>query len=463
MSCTSAVFCTPRASREDELVADVIIVGGGFGGLVTALELKRYGYRPRVVYIGHLGGHHILGNAPRYSDYIDVQSIISKASELDVIEGFFDGIYIYHKGIKYRVRYKHLVLATGGFDAPITFPNSIKAPQKTAEEVLLQQPTGLKIAVWGTTEWGLRTALTLKRLGNDVIVLDNSAYIRDTKYFEKVKKTIDFPIATSVRIKSYDRGVLKYNVITEKRTIEKREEKLDLIVSTVRMVNPYVVTKLGFKVYYSFELNSLIPRRTNLGELLTLDDTGRAVGGSNIYVTGHLYGAVRENHIVEQARLLAMYIASKDGLEDGEKVKDGLGKFLATLAVEANWLYNLGNRLEYGTDNTGRYIEPNVIDVPHWASYWPQEEDIEGVIICPCDNTPIDKVLKEVKEANRLKEIKTKITHKDVELLRQLKLPQLSFGESVCAESMCLPYATIILGALLGQKPSYFIYGKLPQ
>jgi hypothetical protein len=140
-------------------------------------------------------------------------------------------------------------------------------------------------------------------------------------------------------------------------------------------------------------------------------------------------------------------------------VKNELDKFLVTLTVEANWLYNLGNRLEKGTDGTGRYVEPNVIDVPHWASFWPQLEEAEDVVICPCDGTTIDKVMAEIKRLNRLKEVKIKITHEETDLLRQLKLPQLNFG-GLCAESVCLPYAAIILGAALAQRPSYFLYGK---
>ncbi|MDT7874711.1 MAG: FAD-dependent oxidoreductase [Pyrobaculum sp.] len=459
MGCVSPISCELQASREAELRTDVLVVGGGLGGLVAALELRRYGYEVKIVHMGRLGGHHVLGSAPRFAEDIDVESIAAKVKELDVMEGFFDGLFVYSGGTRYSVHYRHLILATGGVDVPITFPNSAKAPQKPAEEALQSPPRGLKIAVWGSTEWGLRTALTLRGLGNEVILLDNSAYLRDTKYYEKIKSKIDFPITTSVIIKRFEKGVLTYEVVTGKKQNETRQEKVDLIVSAVRMVNPYVPMKLGFKVFYSFELNSLIPRRTNAGELLMLDSSGRAVGGGNVYATGHLYGAVRENHVAQQAKLLAKYIASKDGHESPDAVKNELDKFLVTLTVEANWLYNLGNRLEKGTDGTGRYVEPNVIDVPHWASFWPQLEEVEDVVICPCDGTTIDKVMAEIKRLNRLKEMKIKITHEETDLLRQLKLPQLNFG-GLCAESVCLPYAAIILGAALAQRPSYFLYGK---
>ncbi|MEZ0320278.1 MAG: FAD-dependent oxidoreductase [Pyrobaculum sp.] len=459
MSCATVIQCNPDASREDEMSTDVLVVGGGLGGLVTALDLKKHGYTVKVVYVGALGGHHLLGSAPRLSD-VDVESLVSKASELDALEGFFDGFYVYSNGIKYRVRYRHLILATGGVDVPITFPQSRKVPQKVAEEVLARPPSGLKILVWGTTEWGLRTAISLRRSGNEVVVMDNSAYIRDVKYYEKVKSMIDFPVITSVRIKEFRSG-LRYEVVTGKKKNQIGEVNIDLIVSAVRLVNPYVVTRLGYKVWYSFELNSLVPRRTNYGELLILDESGRSVGGSNVYVTGHLYGALRESHVVEQGKLLAAYIASKDGVESGDKAKDLLDKFLVTLTIEANWLYNLGNRLEKGTDDTRRYVEPNVIDVPFWASYWPQIEEVEeDLVICPCDGSTIGKYLEEVKRLNNLKEVKIKITHEETDLLRQLKIPALQFGGSVCKEAVCLPYAAIILGAALAQRPSYFLYGK---
>jgi Uncharacterized NAD(FAD)-dependent dehydrogenases len=192
VSCVSPIACNPQAEREDELNADVLVVGGGLGGIVAALELKHYGYEPKIVHIGRLGGHHVLGGAPRYAEDVDVEALADRARELDVIEGFFDGAFVYSGNTRYRVSYKHLILATGGVDVPITFPGSAKAPQRTAEEVLQNPPTGLKIAVWGTTEWGLRAALSLKSLGNDVVVLDNSAYLRDTKYYEKIKVKLIF-------------------------------------------------------------------------------------------------------------------------------------------------------------------------------------------------------------------------------------------------------------------------------
>ncbi|MCX8136207.1 FAD-dependent oxidoreductase [Pyrobaculum aerophilum] len=459
MSCLSPIKCKLEASREDELNTDVLVVGSGLGGIVAALELKKYGYNSKIVYVGALGGHHVLGEAPRYSN-VDIESIINKAKDLDISEGFFDGMYIYQNRVRYRVRYKHIILATGGVDVPITFPGSYSAPQKTAEEILLQPPSGLNVVVWGTTEWGLRTALTLRNHGNDVVVMDNSAYFRDSKYYELIKTRVDFPVITAVRIREFKKGELVFEVVTGKKENEVKKVKADLIVSAVRIVNPYIPMKLGFKVYYSFELNSLVPRRSNYGELLIVDERGKAVGGSNVYATGHLYGAVREGHIIEQGKLLAKYIAAKDGVEASENVKDALDKFLVMLTIEANWLYNLGNRLERGTDGTGRYVEPNVIDVPHWASFWPQIEEAEDLVICPCNNARINDVLKEIKQLNRIKELKVKITHEETELLRQLKLPKLSFGDDVCAESVCLTYASIILGGFLAQRPGYFIYGK---
>ncbi|MFN7106474.1 MAG: pyridine nucleotide-disulfide oxidoreductase, partial [Pyrobaculum sp.] len=344
-----------------------------------------------------------------------------------------------------------LILATGGVDVPITFPQSLKAPQKTAEEVLTEPPSGLNVVIWGTTEWGLRTALSLKN-GNEVVVIDNSTYLRDVKYYEKIKPKLN--IMTSVRLLKYDNGLV-YEVITEKGR-ETHRLKADLIVSTVRIANPLAATRLGLRVFYSFELNSLIPRRNNYGELLAGE--GKSVGGSNMYATGHLYGALRESHIVEQGKLLAAYIASKDGVESPDKTRELLDKYLVQLTIEANWLYNLGNRLERGTDETGRYVEPNVIDVPHWASFWPQIDEIEDFVICPCDGYTLKKYLDEVKKVNK-REVKTKITHDEADVLRQLNLPKLVFT-STCGETMCVPYAAIILGAVLAQKPSYFLYGK---
>ncbi|MEM4604658.1 MAG: FAD-dependent oxidoreductase [Pyrobaculum sp.] len=455
MNCETAARCEPTAVREGELRTDVLVIGGGLGGLVSALELKKYGYDVKVAYVGPLGGHHVLGMTEA-----EVESIVAKSKELELFQGFFDGFYLYSDGVKYRAVYKHLILATGGVDLPVTFPKSRNAPQKTAEEILASPPTGLKIAVWGTTEWGLRTAITLRRIGNEILVLDNSAYLRDVKYYEKIKSQIDFNIVSSVRIKKYENGELTYEIVTGGKNNEVQSEKIDLLVSTVRVVNPYVAMRLGFRVFYSFELNSLIPRRSNYGELLILDDRGYAKGGSNVYATGHLYGVVKEKHVIEQAKLLAKYIAYKDGLERKDDVEKDLEEFLVLLTIEANWLYNLGHRLEKGTDGTGRYVEPNVIDVPHWASYWPQlGDEEEDIVVCPCNGSTLGEVVKEIEKINK-REIKPKITHDEVDILRSLKLVKLGFEQSVCTETICIPYAAIILGAYLSQKPSYFIYGK---
>ncbi len=447
MSCVSPIRCEPKATREGELEADVLIVGSGLGGLAAALELKKYGYNPKVVYVGRVGGHRAIVPSEAAVD------VVNKAGVLDLHTGFFDGMYVYQGDGRYRVKYKHLVLATGGVDVPITFPNSTRAPQKTAEELLSQKPSGLNIVVWGTTEWGFKTALALRDAGNDVVVMDNSAYARDAKYYERVKTRLE--VITAVRLRSYE-DELVYEEITE-RGAKIHRKKVDLIVSTVRIVNPLAVARLGFKVFYSFELNSLVPRRNNYGELLTLGERDVAVGGSNVYSTGHLYGALSDDITIEQGRLLALYIASKDGVEDAEKTKSEMEKFLGKLSIEANWLYNLGNRLEKGTDGTGRYVEPNVVDVPHWASFWPQMDVDEDVVICPCDGTSMGRILEVVREMNR--RVKLKITHEEVDILRHLKTPKLSFG-TTCGESLCVPYASIMLAAALSQKPSYFLYGK---
>jgi monoamine oxidase len=108
VGCVSPISCELQASREAELRTDVLVVGGGLGGLVAALELRRYGYEVKIVHMGRLGGHHVLGSAPRFAEDIDVESITAKVKELDVMEGFFDGLFVYSGGTRYSVHYRHL-------------------------------------------------------------------------------------------------------------------------------------------------------------------------------------------------------------------------------------------------------------------------------------------------------------------------------------------------------------------
>jgi len=434
------------------------------GGIVVANELRKYGYDVLLVSQEPPGGHRMLSDAP----YVEDVELPKLTDGVDFVGGFFDGQIITSGNKGYRVEYKHLVLSTGGVELPVVFPKSEKADVRPAVEILKERPQGLKIIVWGTTEWGFRTALSLSNLGNDVIILDNSAHFRDVKYYRKrgellIKRGVE--ILTSATIKKYEDGELAVEVNLGKRGVEKRRIRTDVVVSAVRAINTFIPYRMGLKLFYSFELGSLIVRRNYYGELLKVDEEGRATGGIGAYAVGELYGAYHMHIVERQARLLAAYVAFKDGIENESRVRDLLDEFLAYLSVEANWLYNLGYRLEHGTDETGRYVEPNVIDVPHWAYFWPQLKDVDpDQELCPCIKVKLGELLKEISRRNR-RELRMRITHDETNLLRQLKTPTVDelFGANPCIQTYCITSITLILSALLAQKPSYFIYGKTEQ
>lgn len=459
------VLRRPGSCSEEEF--DVLIIGAGIGGLAAARELSRYDLKVGIVNEGPLGGHHALDRQPTVTDET-AASIVERYRTEDVIRGVFDGEVVVSGDRCIRPRYRHLILNTGGLEMYTPIPGSPKVVP--ASEALMGEPGGRRLLVWGTTEWGLRTAMALAERGHDVVVADNSAYLRDVRYYQKVRdrlQKLGIEVIHSAIAKRFKDGVMELSVNLGKRGWERRSLKIDRVVSAVRTVNIYVPLRLGLKVFYSFELNSLVPRRNSFGEILMLDGKGKSAGGSNIYATGELYGATYAHIEEAQGRLLAVYLASKMGREDPDKAAKALEDFRARIALEANWLYNLDLRLSRGTDYTDLYVEPNVIDVPGWPYFWPNGlDEIDGdQIVCPCTGLKISDVIKIVERINKGR-VEIKVTSDSVNKLRHIKIPtlaELGGGPSPCFETLCVPNLAIIIGAIFAQKPSYVLYGKPKQ
>ncbi|MFB6490412.1 MAG: FAD-dependent oxidoreductase [Thermoproteus sp. AZ2] len=448
-----------------EQQVDVLIVGAGIGGLAAARALAKYGFRTMVVGKGPRGGHNALDGQPTITGE-PASTYISRYNDVEVIDGVFDGeVVIAERCI--RPRYKHLVLNTGGVEMYPPLPGSPKVA--LASDALAGGVDAERLLVWGTSEWGLRTALALAERGHKVLVADNSAYLRDVKYYQRVEdklRKLGVDVIYSATVKRFKDGEVVLAVNAGKKGVEERRVEADLFVSAARTANLFLPFRLGLKVFYSFELNSLVPRRSSFGEVLSVDDRGKAVAGTNIYVVGELYGAVYAHHQEEQGAILASYIAAKEGVEDLDKASKELEQFRAKLAVELNWLYNLDLRLSRGTDYSGIYAEPNVIDAPGWPYFWPNLSEVDGdQVLCPCTGLKIKDLMNAVRRANE-GAVRMRVTSDEVNKLRHLKLPtlvQLGSGPSPCFEAFCVPNIAIITAAIYAQKPSYVLYGKPKQ
>lgn len=444
---------------------DVLVVGAGIGGLAAAKALAKYGFNVLVVGKGPRGGHNALDGQPTITGE-PASTYISKYNDVEVLDGVFDGeVVVGERCI--RPRYKHLVLNTGGVEVYPPLPGSPRVV--LASDALSGGVDAKKLLVWGTSEWGLRTALTLAERGHEVLIADNSAYLRDVKYYQKVEdrlKKLNVDVVHSATVKKWRDGEAVLLVNLGKKGVEERRVRADLFISTARTANLFLPLRLGLKVFYSFELNSLVPRRSSFGEVLAVDDRGKAVAGTNIYIAGELYGAIYAHHQEEQGVILASYIAAKEGVEDLDKASKSLEEFRGRLAIELNWLYNLDLRLSKGTDYSGIYAEPNVIDVPGWPYFWPNISEIDGdQVLCPCTGLKIKDVMDAVRRINEGM-VRIKVTSDEANKLRHLKLPtlaQLGSGPSPCFEAFCVPNIAIVTAAIYAQKPSYVLYGKPKQ
>lgn len=454
-----------RPSHCVEEKYDVLVVGAGIGGLVVAQELAKYGLKIGLFSEGPKGGHNALDGEPTISgaparEYIDKYSVEPQRA-------IFDGEALISRDRCIKPIYKHLVLNTGGIEMYLPIPGSPQILQ--ASEALMAKPSGKRLLVWGTSEWGLRVAMALARAGNEVVVADNSAYLRDVKYYQSVKdrlRKLGIEIIYSATIEKYKDGEARLRIYLGKKGAERRIMRADYVVSAARTANLYAPLKLGLKVFYSFELNSLVPRRNSFGEVLRLDERGKSIGGTNIYLVGELYGAVYAHLEEAHAKLLAAYIASKEGLEDKDKVSKTLEDFRAKLALEANWLYNLDLRLSRGTDYSDLYVEPNVIDAPGWPYFWPNSlDEIDGdQTLCPCTGLKLSDLMNMVDRLNKGR-VEIRVTSDEVNKLRHAKLPTIDQmrGPSPCFEALCIPNIAIVAGAIYAAKPSHLLYGKPKQ
>ena len=448
-------YCSEKpidAPVRGEEKVDVLVVGASLPALVLARELRAMGYSVMIVNSGPIGGHHALPNVPTGTGLVPKNMV---PSGLDIVEGVYTGDRVVQGNSAVAVKARHVVLGTGGVELPVAFKGSRKAPQIAATDALLAEDwAGRRVAVWGTTEWGVRVAVELAKRGAEVVLLDNSAYIRDTHMVKALPEASKLEYIYAVaEIERFSRGVMEL-VRREPRGVSRRSVKVDVLVSAVRTPNIYVTSRL-VKLVYAPEVNGLIPRHDWLGVV----DYG-------LYVVGEAYGWIHVEPAMKQAQLLAMRIAELDGVAKEGEARARLRELEELLLERPQWVQyiNLFNRLERGLHEKGIYVEPNVVDVPHWPRYLPGAEELADDDVCPFAEVTLRDLARRLAELAGVKKLKPRPTHDEVDMIRNLPLRNIRdlyrWPETPAAEAICIPSAILMLGGALSQRPTWFLYAK---
>ncbi len=439
---------------------DVLVVGGGIGGLAAYAELRSLGLDALLVSDGPLGGH-LVDEGPLY-DGSDPKSLLSRYSVDSYVRGHFDGRSIMTDGGPMDVNFKYVIYGGGAFDAHLVFIGNGKVRQLGAEEALRSgDVSGRRIVVWGTTHWGLRTAIALARRGAEVVVMDNSMYLRDHKYYSRhghLLEKLGVEVMYGVRIEGPG---LQVAINRGKQGVERRVVRADMVVSSVRVPRAYTLRRMGLRLTYAPEAGGLTVRRHWQG----LTERG------DVYVVGEVYGALYEHLTIEQARLAALHVALREGLVDSARYEKALGEFKARLVVDAPAQHNLSVRMDVGLQGSGIYVEPNVADVPFWASLTFREAKEQ--VACPCDGSTLKGLVDYMRSRLGLRDpdaiLELRVTHDDADRLRSVTLPgaedmarHLGWRDGRCVEETCLYPMSMLLGFAVQQKPSKVLYGGGP-
>jgi len=205
-----------------EMICDVLVIGGGVAGLSAALESRKYGLN--VVLMDdkeRLGGrmYYDMERLPSISKTgrALVEDLAEKVRESGVkvmlgtiAAGFFEDALIAYTpkepcgGILYRVEAKEIILAVGAVDLPCLFPNNDLPGVISASTALRMlneygvQP-GKKGVVLGVTEYGVRVAKQLAAHGIEVTLIDKGG--RDVKDLETMRNVREVSAKGSGEVK----------------------------------------------------------------------------------------------------------------------------------------------------------------------------------------------------------------------------------------------------------------------
>ncbi|MGC9227483.1 FAD-dependent oxidoreductase [Caldivirga sp.] len=456
----------PPKAKLINVTTDVLVVGGGLSGLITAMELSRLGLKVTIVEgNGELGGRNVElegQNGPKVSGYVnEVKSKLTDGVLTGVVfDGFLEDAAIGHSldgtGL-FRFNYKVLVLATGSREVPLVFPGNYKVPMYAGLTYLKLVKAGVvkgEPVLYGTDEWGLAVARELVKLGLNPLVIDHAIQPRTGKLSDlKDLRTLMGVYLSGVEVEG-TRFRLRYQAPEGPKKFTTGEVTGDALVSTIRVPAIELLAQLGAELVYDVVLSGVVPRHKWDGEV---------IGLKNVYVVGEVTGIIPLSTIPLQAKATAYSIAAAYGLVKPEETDRAIAEFKNALVTSNPAILDAFNRLEKGLHEVGYFQEPNVPEVPQWASDWYFLDKADDQLICFCEDVSLGDLLRVTKEFLGLKEIKINVLHDEVPKHRELKMPKMEYikratglGTGACQGKLCMITANLMLARLMRRKPYEF-------
>lgn len=456
----------PPKAKLINITTDVLVIGGGLSGLVTAMELSRLGLKVTIVEgNSELGGRiaELEGQGGlKVLDYVNgVKAKLTDGVLTGVVfDGFLEDAAIGHSldgANLFEFNYRVLVLATGAREVPLVFPGNYKVPMYTGLTYLKLAKAGVikgEPILYGTDEWGLGVARELIKLGLNPLIMDHAIQPRTGRLSDlKDLRTVMGAYISDVEVEG-TRFRLRYQVPEGPKKFTTGEVTGDALISTIRVPAVELLAQLGAELVYDVALGGIVPRHKWSGEV---------IGLRNIYVVGEVAGIIPLSTIPLQAKATAYSIAAAYGLIKPEEADKAIAEFKNALVTSNPTIVDAFNRLEKGLHDVGYFQEPNVPEVPQWASDWYFLDKADDQLICFCEDVSLGDLLRVTREFLGLKEIKLNVLHDEVPKRRELKMPKMEYikratglGTGACQGKLCMVTANLILARLMRRKPYEF-------
>lgn len=456
----------PPKAKIINVVTDVLVIGGGLSGLITAMELSRLGLKVTIVEgNSELGGRIIEledQGVLKVSEYVN--SAKAKLTNGLLTGVVFDGVLedaaIGHSldGAKlFEFNYKVLVLATGSREVPLVFPGNYKVPMYTGLTYLKLVKAGVvkgEPILYGTDEWGIGVARELVKLGLNPLIMDHAIQPRTGRLSDlKDLRAVMGAYISSVEVEGA-RFRLRYQVPEGPKKFTIGEATGDALITTIRVPAVELLAQLGAELAYDIVLGGIVPRHKWSGEV---------IGLRNVYVVGEATGMIPLSTIPLQAKATAYSIAAMYGLIKPEEADKAIAEFKNALVTSNPTFVDAFNRLEKGLHDVGYFQEPNVPEVPQWVSDLYFLDKADDQLICFCEDVSLGDLLRVTREFLGLKEIKLNILHDEVPKHRELKMPRMEYikratglGTGACQGKLCMITANLMLARLMRRKPYEF-------
>ncbi|MFP3211363.1 MAG: FAD-dependent oxidoreductase [Thermocladium sp.] len=440
----------PPKAVVKEVTGDALVIGGGLAGLSTAAELSRAGFKVTIIEGNQdLGGRNALDteklvNGSTPANLIsDLRKSLLNDPNVSIYGGYaFDGkledaviAHALNGSAILKLRHRYVVFATGAREVPAVFPGNGSIKMYTGWTYLNLARAGSinhkSVAVYGSDDWGIRVAHIIKSMGINVVLLDNSVQIRSDLYRDLAK---EMKVETTVSLNPNKLSQLG----------------VDALVTTVRVPAIDAAVQWGGEAYYEHELGGMIPRHSWSGEVM---------GTTDAYVVGEASGLIPLHLVPMQAKVVASSIALKEGRIDEKELEKALAEFRTSINVASPKQFNAFQRLDKGLHEIGIFVEPNVINVPQWASDM-DIADADEELICMCEDVTLGDLLENVKAFTGAKEIKVTVLHDETLEARKFSPPPMErikrttgLGTGACQGKLCMVTANLILARIFQKKP----------